>query len=264
MKQIFTAGLRNYSLTLVLLLISFIPALGQGEGEEKIKSDRPDQSQAPSVVQKRTVQVEVGYQYQHDTEAGVTVKTQAYPTALVRLGLTDKIELRLQSALRDSVVLSEPRRKVVGSAPLSVGAKVQLWEERGWLPEAGIMAMVAMPIGSKTFRPDRLEPQFRLAFLHSLGEKLELQYNLVQGWIDGNAVPGYTVNLSAEASDMFTVYAEIFGSKEVGGKAMHQVNGGLMFFPLKQLQLDVAAGYRLNEAAPDLFITGGFSVRLPR
>ncbi len=261
MDKAFTAVIRSRFLLSILLLVFFYPAVAQ---EEKIQSDRPDQSQAPTVVPKHTVQAEIGYQYQRNSEENITVKTHAYPTALVRLGLTDKIELRLQSAWRDSVVVGEPRRKVVGSAPLSVGAKVQLWEEKGWLPEAGIIGMVALPIGSKTFRPDRLEPQFRLAFLHSLTDKLELQYNLVQGWVDGNAMPGYTASLSAEAGDKFTFFAEVFGSKEVGEEAMHQVNGGLLFFPLKLLQLDVAVGHRLNEAAPDFFFTGGLSVRLPR
>ena len=216
------------------------------------------------MVPKGTLQIEAGYFLQKATEAGLDIKTQAYPTALFRLGMLDWLELRVQSALRDSVVENGARRKVDGIAPLNVGFKFQLWQAEGWRPEAAFIARVALPVGSRTYRPDKPDPELRLTLSNEITQKVELAYNLTYGWSDGDPTKGYTLSISGEVHDKLTVYGEVFGNKVTGEKAEHQADAGILFLLLPNLQLDLAVGAGLNKAAPDFFATTGLSVRLPR
>ncbi|MFD3000372.1 transporter [Pontibacter toksunensis] len=271
MKRTYTKQLWQLKWLLVLLL--FFGVILQGQCQEEVpeqyelpemETDRPDQTEAASLVPRKTVQLETGFYFQEDTESGVEQKIRAYPTALLRIGVLGWLELRVQSALRDSVAESRRRFRTSGFAPLTVGAKIKLWEEQGLRPQAAFMTMVVLPVGSRQFRPENPNPTFRLMLKNSLAEKLDLSYNLMYGWVEGESIKGYAVSLGYDISDKFTVYGEAFGDKQTGDKAEHSVDGGILFMLFPNLQLDVAAGRALNKAATDYFVTAGVSVRLPR
>lgn len=209
----------------------------------------------------RMVQLEAGFLREKRDEQ---IKVHAYPTALLRLGLLEGIELRMQGALKDSVIENGTERRIKGFGPLSIGTKVRLWQESGWRPEAALMAMLALPVGSEVFRPDNPEPQFSLGFFNKLSEKMDLTYNLGYGWKKGDAVSAYGVNVMRELTGNLTLFVEAFGEKQKGEQAEHQADLGLLYLLLPNLQLDVAAGKRLNKAAPRSFVTAGLAVRLPR
>lgn len=231
---------------------------------QELVSDRPDQTESSTVVPKGTWQLETGYYFQKATDAGRSIKTHAYPTALLRIGMLDWLELRVQSAYRDSVVENGISRKADGLAPLNVGLKFRLWQGNGWKPEAAFIARVALPTGSRLYRPDNPEPELRLTLSNEITPKFSIAYNLTYGWSGGDPTKGYTLSLSREVQDKFTVYAEVFGNKAIGEKAEHQADAGILFLLLHNLQLDVAAGVGLSKVAPDYFVTTGLSIRLPR
>lgn len=229
--------------------------------QEKIATDRPDQSQGPSVVARGLVQVETGYLSQKRDRR---TKTHAYPTGLLRIGVLQGVELRIQGALKDSVIENGNRRRMSGWGPISVGAKVRLWEGKSWRPEAAVSAMVALPVGSAVFRPDKPEPQLNLGLRNTLSDNLDLTYNLGYGWTGGEPVRSYGANLAREFGDRFTLYLEVFGSKGKGEPAEHQADLGLLFLLLPNVQFDVAIGRRVNNAAPHRFVATGLAFRLPR
>ena len=248
----------------MLLLFAFIQQ-GQSQDEvPEIEAGRPDEAEAASLVPRKTVQLETGLYFQKDTEGGSEQKLKAYPAALVRLGVLNWLELRVQSALKDSVIERGGRFRTRGFAPLSVGAKLKLWEEQGLRPQAAFMTTVALPVGSRAFRPEKAEPSLRLLLKNSLTDKLDLSYNLAYGWVGGEPLRGYAISLGFGLSDRFTLYGEVFGSKQKREQAQHMADGGIQFLLFQNLQLDIGAGTALNKAAPDYFLTTGFSVRLPR
>ncbi|RDV15891.1 transporter [Pontibacter diazotrophicus] len=252
-------------LLVVVALLAFVqPAHCQDEEVPEFETDRPDQAEAASLVPRGTLQLETGFFLQEDTEMGVEQKIRAYPTALVRLGVLNWLELRVQSALRDSVMERRTRFRTSGFAPLTLGAKVKLWDEQGLRPQAALMTMVTLPIGSRAFRPENPDPNFRALFKNSLTDNLALSYNLVYGWVGGDPVKGYAVSLGYDITDKLTAFGEVYGDKQKGEEAEHAVDGGLMYMLLPNLQLDVAAGRALNDAAPDYYFTAGFSWRIPR
>lgn len=235
---------------------------GQAHAQDnEIDADRPDESQGPGIVPRRMVQLEAGYFYQKRDEQ---IRTHAYPSALLRIGLLEGVELRIRGAVKDSVIENQTERHIKGWGPLGVGTKIRLWEESGWRPEAALLAMLTLPVGSEVFRPDNPEPQFNLAFSNELSEKTDLTYNVGYGWAGGEPVRVYGANIMREMTDRLTLYLEVFGSKDKGETAEHQADVGLLYLLLPNLQFDVAAGRRLNKAAPHSFITTGLSLRLPR
>ncbi|WP_276496446.1 transporter [Pontibacter litorisediminis] len=251
-------------LVLLLGMLTCFARTGFAQGEEKIKTDRPDQTEASTLIPKGTVQLEAGYFYQKATAEGLSIRTHAYPTALLRVGVLDRLELRVLSAIRDSVVENGVKLDVDGLAPLNLGLKVKLWEEQGWRPEAALLVRAALPVGSRAFRPDEPEPELRLSLSNEVTDKIEIAYNLTHSWVEGDPRRGYTVSLSGEVHNKLTVFGEVFGNKQKGEKAEHQADAGVLFLLLPHLQLDVAAGAGLNKAAPDFFFTTGIAVRLPR
>ena len=62
--------------------------------DDKISTDRPDFLTSPDVVGKGRFQIETGVQVQRDDVHDTRTRTVSTPT-LLRLGLTDRIEVRL-------------------------------------------------------------------------------------------------------------------------------------------------------------------------
>ncbi|MFT2011249.1 transporter [Pontibacter sp. 13R65] len=256
----------SFTFKMVLLTGLVLALATQARAQEErpeLKTDRPDQTESSAIVPLHTVQLETGFFFQKDTEEGQELKSHAYPTALLRVGVLKEVELLFLAAYRDSVITTVERRKLQGMGPLSIGAKAKLWEEKGWRPEAALLFRMLLPTGNRQFRPSGPEPHVRLNFSHGITDKIDFAYNLVHGWSEGNSVPGYTASVSYEIAERLTVFAEVFGSKEKGERAGHQADGGILFLLSPNMQLDASFGTRLNSAAPDYFITSGFSVRLP-
>ncbi|MHC2990129.1 hypothetical protein OB13_00350 [Pontibacter sp. HJ8] len=233
------------------------------EAAGKIQTERPDQTESVKLVPGRSVQLEIGYQFQKNSTQGFDAKLHAYPSALLRFGVLDWLEMRLEGAVQDSIITNGSRRKVTGYGPISLGGKVVLWEEQGLRPKAALLLMVALPVASRDFRPENPEPEVRLALANQLTDKIELAYNLMYGRAEGNNEAGYNLALYGDLTDKFTAFAEVFGSKAETEEAEHQADAGLMFFPRPNLQLDVAAGIGFNKAAPDYFLAAGLALRLP-
>ncbi|MBX0332257.1 transporter [Pontibacter sp. HSC-14F20] len=245
----------------VLLVFLFCALLLPAQAQEELSADRPDNSQGPGIISRGYVQLEAGYNYQ---KLNANIRTYAYPTALLRIGLLEGVELRVQGAVKDSVIENGTERHIKGWGPLSVGTKVRIWEEKGWRPEAALSAMLTLPLASEVFKPDNPEPQLGLGFSNALSEKLELTYTLGYGWTDGEPVRSYGANLTRQFIDKLMLYLEVFGSKEKSETAEHQADVGILYLVLPNLQFDVAAGRRLNKAAPHYFFTTGLAFRLPR
>jgi len=248
---------------LALLLILWGAGGVWGQSGEEIETDRPDQTESSALVPKGAIQLETGYFLQKAKEEGVPVKTHAYPTALLRVGLLDWMELRVMSALRDSVVENGTNPTSRGLSPLNVGLKFKLWEEQGIRPEAALIVRAALPVGSRAYRPENPEPEIRLAFTNAISEKVDVAYNLTHSWVEGDPRRGYTLAMSGEVADRVTIFGEVFGQKQKGARAEHQADVGILYLLLPNLQLDLSAGTGLNKAAPDFFLTTGVSVRLP-
>ncbi len=248
----------------MLLFIFVLITRGHAQQLDKINAGRPDQSQGTNTVPKGALQLETGFNYRKDNLNGNNVRTLAYPSLTVRLGLLNRLELRVEGSLEDSVVEEDVRRRVRGFGPLGIGGRIHLWEQDGILPEAALTAVLTLPTGSAGMHPQNPEARVNLGLSHTLSDRLSLTYSLRYGWIQDATEIQYASNLLAELTEKLSVYVEFFGLKEEGNQAEQNADIGFLWFPWHNVQLDVSAGVGLNRPAPDYFITTGFSIRLPR
>src|SRR5688572_2980604 len=94
-----------------LLLCAFL-GLGSGiyaqTAKPEIVTDRPDQTEAPSLVPTGGIQVELGTSIENDVVENIKVTNYTYATALIKYGINENFELRLISEyLGERVRLNE-------------------------------------------------------------------------------------------------------------------------------------------------------------
>ena len=148
-----------------------------------------------------------------------------------------------------------------------LGAKFHLWQEGGWIPEAGLLLPVSVP--------RRADPAFRLALSHSLSDRISFSYNLGAAWesepdgdqdMDRLSVFQYTITLGIGLSDRTGAFLEVFGDLPLSaeGGPEHLLDGGLTYLLRDNLQVDAFGGIGLSQAADDWLVGLGVTLRLPQ
>lgn len=260
-----------------LLVLGLLTLPAVGAHAQELVTDRPDQTESSVVVPAGTVQIESGWLHSEDGEASVDLEADELPGTLARIGLAERLELRLGWAGYVSQDTSGPGGaggEVDGAADGELGAKVYLWEEKGSRPEAALLVGTSLPVGDDELTSDAFDPSFRLSLSHTLSERVGLGYNVGVAWAT-REVGGdrsrlsdylYTVALGFALSERLGAFTELFG--EVAGSspddARHSFDGGFTYLLGDRLQLDVAGGVGLSSAATDWFVGAGVSVRWPR
>jgi hypothetical protein len=253
-----------------VLSSALVPLAVFAQGPRPIDTDRPDQTESSALVPARHVQLEFGLAYTEDAPGDEVLEA---PALLVRYGVIDRLELRFglpalttQFASGAETDFSDPE----------LGAKIALWQERGWRPEAALLVGTTLPLGSNDLSSHRFDPAFRFSFGHTLPRGFSLGYNLGAAWetvADGNGAGRdtlarfeYTAALGYDFTDRWGGFVELFGDAPLGdsGGSAHSLDGGLTYLLRENLQLDLAAGLGLDSEAPDWFVTAGLSVRFPK
>ena len=260
----------NKTLLLFFFLVLQFTSWAQETAYPEFETDRPDRTETASIVPGGFYQLETGFQYQKNRQDGAEKRELLYPQALLRIDILKKAELRLEGTFRrnDFLVQRQLRDRNRGLSNVRVGTKINLWEESGLLPMFSVMAMVELPWGVTAYKTDKVAPEIRLLFSNQITQKLKLEYNLgyrrekEEG--DMESKIQYAVSLSREVSDKLSLFAEFFGDKPKGSRGENQVDGGIQYKLLPNLQVDVIAGTRVSSEAPEMFLGGGLSFRLPR
>lgn len=239
-------------------------------------TDRPDQTESASVVPRGWGQIEIGWTFAHDDEAGVDVETVEGPGTLLRLGVHDRMELRIgwDGHVRQRVEAFGGRFTVDGLGDMSLGAKFLLVEGTDSRPQVALLVQSTVPVGDDEVTSDRYDPSFRFNFDHDLSERTGFGVNLGAEWQE---VPGpsgdeaaasflYTAVLGHSPADRWGVFVEIYGSESVSGPDLPgetSLDGGVTWLLRPNLQLDLAGGIGLSDSADDRFLGLGVSYRWP-
>jgi hypothetical protein len=235
-------------------------------------TDRPDQTESSGTVRPGFIQFEFGWTHREDNE-GPDVTSDSLPETLMRLGVTDYLELRFGF---DGYVWEDTRGVGTdeGAGDTEIGVKWKLWEEAGRRPQTAILTGTSLPTGQAPLSSERFDPSIRLACSHTLTETLGLGYNLTGLWSteedargdrDTTASIAYSVVLGIALSERTGTFVEFFGDAPTGsGKPANSLDAGLTYLLAHNLQLDVLGGVSLSEAADDWFIGAGVVCRVPR
>lgn len=239
---------------------------------EPLTTDRPDATESPFVVGKGRVQIEAGYTFTRDKADGVRTETHVAPEALLRIGLTESLELRLAwegyawSRTRSEGV----RERDSGGADLEIGAKLEFLAQDGAIPSMGVIASVSAPSGGGDVGAGDWEGTLILAADWGLTERVGLGANLslstrAEGERGGDRYfePGASVALGYDLTEIVGLYLEYFGVYPDSSDAPkeHYLNGGTTILLSENLQLDWRIGFGLNDDADDVFTGVGFSIR---
>lgn len=221
-------------------------------------TDRPDQTESATVLPRRWVQTETGLLYERDRTAGRTTTFSA-PTTLLRIGAGRGLELRAAGTF---VYQQEPRPATeTFGGELSAGAKLMLLHEGSRQPDAALLLTQGLPCASDFCHA---ATEVRLVLAKTLTARSGLGLNL--GLTHEDAAWGglYTLTLGATLSEQTGAFLEVFGTFADAAANQTSLDGGLTRAIGTHVQVDVAAGVALTEAAPDFFLGAGLAFRIPR
>ncbi len=212
--------------------------------------------EASSSITKNILQIELESVYTIQKENNSTIKYWSIPSALFRFGLTDGIELQINTPIikeelweNDHLVHSLNKFDDV-----QVGFSVNLWKEKNLFPEASLMLRAILPTDSN-FKIDKFGSLTSLNFSNFISEKLILTYNL--GFVfetDNSKSAFYIANLTFAASSKYHFYAESFGDFANKEFTSFNVGTGLGFNFNEQLTFDLSVAKGINHS---LFYVGG-------
>jgi hypothetical protein len=251
------------TLTFCCLIVS--AAFGQ---KPEIVTDRPDQTEAPSLVPKGGLQIETGFIYEQDDNENVHNRNITYNTTLVKYGVNQNFELRLISeylgerTLLDKEILSDEK----GISPMALGVKIRLADERGIWPQASLIGHINVRTGSRAFTPKYTAADFRFTFAHTLSDKFSLSYNAGAEWSGDEESPEaiflYTASVGYIVTSKVGAFIETYSFFPEGEKADNRLDAGLTYKFSPVVQWDISGGIGLSKNAPDTFISTGISARM--
>ena len=243
--------------------------------DEPLATDRPDFTEASSVVGRGVLQLETGYTYFNDDEDGISTRTHSLPETLFRYGISDNVELRLVWNYfweETSELGSSVRRD--GADDMFLGAKFALTSQEGLRPETALIVHMTAPTGGAAFTNQHCE--VRTNFLY--GWDLPNDTSIAGSFGYGTATDSPGVNAALDRYNVFhasvthgrpltesvNMYIEYFGlyfDELSEGRPENYVDAGLTYLATNNVQFDVRIGFGLNQAAVDYFAGPGLSVR---
>jgi hypothetical protein len=224
----------------------------------RMDTDRPDQTESVSITKKDYLQAEIGF----NKEKYGTGFTWVHPTALWKLGLNSRFELRL---ITEANTLKSGPTKISGLVPTQIGGKIALWKEKGIIPQTSLIFHTGIPaLGSTIFKTPFLSPNFRFTLQHTFTDRIALGYNLGAEWDGNGGSPDwiYTLAPGINLGERWYAYAEIFGSIRSLEKPLHGIDGGIAYYFNENCKIDFSGGKGLNEESVVYYVAVGFSFRI--
>jgi hypothetical protein len=243
--------------------------------DEPLATDRPDFTEASSVVGRGVLQLETGYTYFHDDEDGTETQTHSLPETLFRYGISDTVELRLVwNYFWEQTDDAASRTRRDGADDLVLGAKFALTSQDGLRPESALIVDMSTPTGGAAFTNHHCE----LGTNYLWGYDLENDKSIAGSFGYGTLTDSPGANSDFDRYNVFhasvthgfslveslNMYIEYFGlyyDGLSGGRPENYVDSGITYLPNNNLQFDIRLGIGLNDAAVDYFAGPGVSAR---
>ena len=244
-----------------ILFLTFLSALSIATSFAQklpIEPDRPGESESPSIVEKNYVQIESGFMMEKENS---TSKNYEHPSILWKYGVNENLEFRLITEL---VSEKEGDKIESGLKPITVGLKVNLWEEKGIIPTTSFIGhLTTSNLGSKIFHTSYIAPAFRFTMEHELSKTFSLTYNVGVEWDGESPEPTYiyTFTPGVSLSKKLDCFIELYGFAPSRSKIMHSIDGGFTYLLNNNFVVDISGGLGLTDSAPENFISVGFSYR---
>ncbi len=257
----------------VVIVIGFGLGINNIEAQDVSKvselvTDRPDKTESSVAVPLRSVQIETGFSYTFDSQILSDKTNIGYGETLIRYGLFEGMELRFAmdySTVSYSYHNSPIQTQQNGVSPIAFGTKINLTEQKGWIPEMALLAHLHASVFASDFLTEYAIPELILSASHTFTDRFSFGYNIGIGWEDNDMSPRKNYSLAAGfgISDKIGFYVETFGS--FGEEEFQNLfDGGFTFLIMPNLQFDISGGLGVTPSSSDFFIGTGVSMRLPQ
>ncbi len=141
---------------------------------QPIATDRPTFSLGAVTIPKYRVQFETGYTFSFDDERS-NATTHTFPEALIRIGLTDTFEMRLEWP---TLTFINSGTKNYGLKDFALGFKTQVSQQQGWIPQFSIAGRLFIPTGSKKLSSNHVDPELQTILSYVLNERFSFFGNV--------------------------------------------------------------------------------------
>ncbi|HET6425381.1 MAG TPA: transporter [Planctomycetaceae bacterium] len=245
----------------------------QPSEEDSLQTDRPGFTEASSVVGRGRILLEGGFTHVQDRDATTRATAYAFPQNLLRIGLSETVELRVvwdAGYLRTREVdrVSGTVTRQAGSTDILLGTKMQFSEQQGWIPETAVISTLSIQSGSDEFRTSATEPRFNFLYGWDLNEKFNLAGSTGIGFLAeiGNKYTAahQSIIFSTTITEKLGIFQEWFVLVFEGTEASfpeHYLDGGITYQLTPNTQIDWWIGWGLNDHADDLFTGTGYAFR---
>src|SRR4051794_1710907 len=245
---------------------------GGSDLDKPLEADRPDFTESPKTVGKGVVQLESGYTFTYNNDAGVRTANHSFPETLLRVGvLADWLELRADWNYEiEHTRTGGVTQTASGADDLILGVKLALTPQQCMLPETGIIFEMSVPTGGDDFTADRVLPGVNYCVSWDLNKDWSLSGSTIfEGAVDQATTDTYTqfaqsLSLERTWSEQLRSYTEWYVLAPIGAdtqRPQYYFNGGFLVFLNKDVQWDIRAGVGLNDAADDFFVGSGLALR---
>jgi len=252
--------LLSFGPVFIILITCTLSARPSDEGP--ISADRPGVGTPPSLVPKNHFQLEIGFNYDRSDPDGTVTKSYSWSQSLFRFGLLSFAEIRLATYFAKAEVETPEGTAVQnGLGPINLGAKIALFQEKGIIPQASLMANFTIPkTGLADYRVRSVAPSVFVLFQNSLSAKLALGYNIGLIWNGDSprAATFYALNVGLTLSRKLSCYAENYGYFSPAGNA-YFIDVGMAYLLTPRMQFDVSGGISTKGGKRDEQIGAGFS-----
>jgi hypothetical protein len=220
---------------------------------QDIITDRPDQTESSSTIQKSNLQLEAGILYYDNKD--LSSSGWLVPSVLYRYGVTDYVEIRLLTQF-ETVKNSY---KTSGLSDLQIGFKVQLLNKEDKSTRIAFLSHAIVPTAKAMITSDSFGSINKLAVSHTLSSHVGLGYNLGYDYVSRHHYLTYSMALGIGLSDKIGCFVEPYGALGENGLVENNFDVGFTFLARSNMQWDISYGTGINHKMN--FFSFGFSWR---
>ncbi len=236
--------------------------------DEPLITDRPDFTEASSVVGLGILQIETGYTYTHDDDGTERTVGHSYPETLLRYGmLANWLEFRLAWNYGNQEVAGV---RSEGADDLYLGLKIGLTPQNGLLPEMALIPQMTVPTGGSDQTEGEVLAGLNWLYGWEVNDFLatggSTQFNKALDEVTANTYTEWAQSwtIAYSLSDRMGAYTEYYGFYPSGANTAsteHYFNGGFTYLIQDNVQWDIRGGVGLNDEADDYFVGTGLAIR---
>jgi hypothetical protein len=209
---------------------------------QEIVTDRPDQTESSTTIPKKSFQIEMGFGSGNYNNERLTL----LPTALLRYGLIDQLELRLVEQLAGYTNKNVSGMNF-GLTDIEFGIKLQMLKKETINTEIAFISHMVIPTGSPELTNTTVGTINKLAVSHVLNTFTDLGYNLGYNYFgSGNGDLTFSAVFGFGLSEKLGTYVEFFGEYSDLRDITANIDSGITYLLQDNLQLDFSLGLGLN------------------